>query len=196
MAKQRRTSDEMARLAEEYAEKRLSGRLLEHTRGCAESARKLAHRFGVDEDKARTASYLHDIAKIFPRDKQAARARELGMPEAEIASYPIQVLHGPLGALIAREQLGIDDSEILQGIAAHSTGCAGMSGIAKVVFISDYIEETRIFPGAEELRSHGVVTLDELAIAILRRKLNHLIEANKDIDPRAIELWNELVVVM
>jgi HD superfamily phosphohydrolase YqeK len=69
-----------------------------------------------------------------------------------------------------------------------------MSGIAKVVLIADYIEETRSFPGAEELRSHGAVTLDELTIAILRRKLNHLIEANKDIDPRAIALWNELIV--
>jgi predicted HD superfamily hydrolase involved in NAD metabolism len=148
----------------------------------------------VDEERARAASFLHDIAKMLPKTEQTALARELGMSEAELASYPIQVLHGPVAALIARKELGVDDSEVLQAIAAHSTGCAGMSGIAKVVLIADYIEETRSFPGAEELRSHGAVTLDELTIAILRRKLNHLIEANKDIDPRAIALWNELIV--
>ncbi len=196
MAKQRLTSDEIARVAEEYAESHLDGRLLEHTRGSTESARKLAHRFDLDEEKVRAASYLHDIAKMLSKERQAAMARELGMSEAEVASYPIQVLHGPLASLIAREQLGIDDSETLQAIAAHSTGCAGMSGVARAVFIADYIEETRSFPGAEELRSHGNVTLDELTIAILRRKLNYLIEANKDIDPRSIELWNELMLAM
>ena len=187
-----RKPGEAADLAEEYAGRHLNGKLLEHTRGCADTARKLAHRFDIDEEKVVIASYLHDIAKIFSKERQSAMAREMGMSEAEIDSYPAAVLHGPLAALIAREELGIDDMEILQAIAAHSAGCAGMSAAAKVVFVADYIEMTRSFPGADELRSYGDVTLDELAIAILRRKLSQLIDANKNIDPRAVELWNEL----
>ena len=195
MGKDLRTSGEIARVAEEYVEEHLSGRLLEHTRSCVESARKLGLRFGLDEkQKALTAAYLHDIAKVLPNDKRAELARKLGMSDDEIASYPIAVLHGPLAALVAQDRLGIDDPEPLQAIAAHSCGCAKMSEIAKVVFVADYIEETRVYPGADELRSHGDVTLDDLTIAVLRRKLNYLIEENKDIDPRAIELWNELAL--
>lgn len=195
MRGQRRKSQEsggVAGIAEEYAERHLNGRLLEHTRGCVDTARKLAHRFDVDEERVVIASYLHDIAKRFSKERQSAMAREMGMSDPEIDSYPAAVLHGPLAALIAREELGIDDKEILQAITAHSSGCAGMSAAAKVVFVADYIEMSRRFPGAEELRSHGNVTLDELTIAILRRKLSHLIEANKDIDLRGVELWNEL----
>jgi HD superfamily phosphohydrolase YqeK len=102
-------------------------------------------------------------------------------------------LHGPLGALIAKKQLGIDDPEVLQAIEAHSTGCAGMCGVAKVVFVAVYIELTRSYPGATELRSHGHVTLDELTAAILERKLIHLMEKRKVIDPRALDFWNDRV---
>ncbi len=193
MQKQLKTARQGAAAAKEYAERSLDGRLLEHTRGSVETARKLAHRFGLDEGKAVIASYLHDIAKQFPRERQIALAGEMGMAQAEIDSYPLAVLHGPLAALIAQKELGIEDAEVLQAILAHSTGCAGMCDIAKIVFIADYIEETRSFPGAGELRSRGNITLDELTTAILRRKLNHLIGEDRDIDPRAIDLWNDLM---
>jgi predicted HD superfamily hydrolase involved in NAD metabolism len=193
MPKQLKKDVQGLQAAKKYAERNLDGRLLEHTRGSVETARKLAHRFGLDEENAVIASYLHDIAKPLKKDRQIAMAGEMGMAQAEIDSYPLAVLHGPLGALIAQKELGIEDAEVLQAILAHSTGCAGMCDIAKVVFIADYIEETRSFPGAKELRSRGDVTLDEFTTAILRRKLNHLIEYNRDIDPRAIDLWNDLM---
>jgi len=184
---------EDAEAAREYAEENLDGRLLEHTRGCVATARKLAHRFSLAEAKAVAAAYLHDIAKADPKERQVAMCRKMGMSDAEIDSYPPPVLHGPLAALMAKDLLGVDDPEILQAITAHSTGCKGMCEIGKALFVADYIEETRSFPGASELRSHGSLTLDELATAILRRKLDYLIENNKVIDPRAIEFWNELM---
>jgi predicted HD superfamily hydrolase involved in NAD metabolism len=193
MPKHKPKLQEIVEVAREYAKKNLDRRLLEHTRGCAETARKLAHRFTLEEEKAVVASYLHDIAKSFPKDRQVELARELGMSEAEIDSYPLPVLHGPLAALMAKDRLGIEDPEILQAIAAHSTGCTGMCEIGKAVFIADYIEQTRSFPGASELRSHGSLTLNEIAAAILRRKLDYLLDEDKVVDPRAIEFWNELM---
>jgi predicted HD superfamily hydrolase involved in NAD metabolism len=193
MQKQHETPQKTVTVAKEYAEQNLDGRLLEHTRGCTETARKLAHRFELVEEKAVAASYLHDIAKAFPKDRQVAMSREMGMSDAEIDSYPLAVLHGPLAALMAKDRLAIDDPEILQAVAAHSTGCAKMCAVAKAVFVADYIEETRSFPGASELRSHGSLTLNEISTAILRRKLDHLIDENKVVDPRAMEFWNELM---
>ena len=193
MQKQHEILQETVMVAKEYAEQNLDGRLLEHTRGCVETARKLARRFSLVEEKAVTASYLHDIAKAFANDRQIAMSREMGMSDAEIDSYPLAVLHGPLAALMAKDRLGIDDPEILQAVAAHSTGCAKMCAVAKAVFVADYIEETRSFPGASELRSHGSLILNEIATAILRRKLDHIIEENKVIDTRAIDFWNELM---
>jgi predicted HD superfamily hydrolase involved in NAD metabolism len=193
MPKRHPTLLEIVEIAKEYAEKNLDGPLLDHTLGCAETARKLARRFALVEEKAAAASYLHDIAKAFPKDRQVAMCRELGMTEAEIVSYPPPVLHGPLAALMAKDRFGIDDPEILQAIAAHSTGCTGICEIGKALFIADYIEHTRSFPGASELRSDGSLTLNEIVIAILRRKLDYLLKENKVVDPRAIEFWNELM---
>ena len=193
MRRQSRVTKKNSKAAQEFARERLSGRLLDHTLGCVETAEKLACRFDLSVEKAAAAAYLHDIAKPLTLDGQASLAREMGMSQQEIRRYPRAVLHGPLAALIARERLDIEDPEILQAIEAHSTGCAGMCGVAKVVFVADYIEFTRDFPGSSELRSHGHVTLDELAAAILNRKLKHLIEERRIIDSRAIDFWNELI---
>lgn len=178
----------------QYAEKNLSGELLEHTRGCVETARTLANKFNVAADKAMTASYLHDIAKIYSHEEQAVLAEKMQISAAEIHSYSRAVLHGSLGAMIAEQELGIDNADILQAIRAHSTGCAAMCDVAKIVFVADYIEHTRDFPGVAELRNrgdHGNVSLNDLTTAVLKRKLEHLLEERKSIDPRAIALWNE-----
>ncbi|RJP16073.1 MAG: HD domain-containing protein [Candidatus Abyssobacteria bacterium SURF_5] len=192
MSKQAFETKEYAKRAQEYAEEKLGGTLLEHVLGCADTAEKLARKFGCDEDKAAAACYLHDVAKPMPHDSRVARARELGMTPAKIQSYLPPVLHGPVAALIANKELGIDDPEILEAVEFHSTGRAGMGKLGKVIFVADFIEFTRVFPGAAELRSHGALTLDELAMAILRRKLEHLLRENRPIDRHAIEFWNDL----
>lgn len=188
-------------IARAYAEEKLTPRLLDHARECADEARRLARGFGVDEYKVACAAYLHDVAKPLTRDEQAAMAREMGMTTAEIGFYPPAVLHGPLAALIARNELGIDDPDVLEAVEVHSTGCAGMGEVAKVVFIADYIEPTRKFPGSAGLRDRfanldkatlNEVTLNEATLEILNRKLEHLREEGKTIDPRALALLKEL----
>jgi len=179
-------------VAQQYAEKKLRGRLLEHVFACAETAEKLARKFDCSEDKAAAACYLHDIAKALPYPEQVAYGRRLGMSRKEIESFLPPILHGPVAARITKKELLIDDAEIIEAIECHSTGCAGMGQLAKIVFIADYIEFTRAFPGAKELHSHGAVTLDELAAAILARKITHLLEERRPIDSRAFEFWNDL----
>jgi len=188
-----RQTPHYSRIAQEYAVEHLRGRLLEHTLGCVEMVQALARRFNVDLEKVTTASYLHDIAKRFSHEEQAALAQKMGMTEAQMRSHLPAVLHGPLGALIVQKELGIDDAEVLQAIEYHSTGGPGLSDVAKALFIADYIEQSRTFPGATELRSHGQVTLDELTTAVLAQKLQYLIDGRKVMAPRAIEFWNELV---
>ncbi len=193
MQEEKQQAQHHSKVAQEYAVEHLRGRLLEHTLGCVEMVQALARRFDLDLDKVTTASYLHDIAKRFGHEEQGTLARKMGMTDAQIGSHLPGVLHGPLGALIVHKELGIDDAEVLQAIECHSTGNAGMSKVAKALFIADYIEQSRTFPGASELRSHGEVTLDELTTAVLAQKLQYLIDERKVIAARAIDFWNELV---
>ena len=53
--------------------------------------------------------------------------------------YPV-LLHGRAGAVLSREELGIEDEEILDAVRWHTTGKRGMNGITSILYIADYIE--------------------------------------------------------
>ena len=55
------------------------------------------------------------------------------------------------GAAIARDLFGVSD-EIYWAIYWHTTGKADMTKLEKVIYLADYIEPSRDFPGVEKLR--------------------------------------------
>lgn len=94
----------------------------------------------VDKDKIFVACLLHDCAKYVTRDRWS----RYGFVNSE--GYPDTVIHGPLGAKVARQDFGITDTEILDAIKYHTTGRIGMTTLDKVVYVADKIEQTRPFP--------------------------------------------------
>ena len=42
------------------------------------------------------------------------------------------------GSIVVRDELGIDDEDILNAIRYHTTGRAGMSLLEKVIFTADF----------------------------------------------------------
>lgn len=115
-----------------------------HTAGVIVLAKRFAKRLGVDEGKAEIASLLHDNAKYLDyKDFHGFTLHE---------QMPKNVVHQFLGAYIAENILGIDDSEILTAIKYHTTGRVGMSDLEKIVFMADVLEKSRTFEGVERLR--------------------------------------------
>jgi predicted HD superfamily hydrolase involved in NAD metabolism len=99
----------------------------------------LAARFGVDEQRAETAGWLHDISAIFPISHRAYFARQLGLdvlPEEE--AVPM-ILHQKLSIVVAREIFCITDEVVLRAIQCHTTLRAGASPLDKVVFVADKV---------------------------------------------------------
>ena len=72
------------------------------------------------------------------------------------------LLHGKVGAYIAKTKFDIDDEEILQAITWHTTGRPNMSLLEKIIFVADYIEPARN-PTKSELLGLG---LYRIAIAM------------------------------
>ena len=58
---------------------RLSGYRLKHTLGCEKAARKLAKKFGEDEEKCAFAMLLHDITKEFSKEQQLNLCEKYGI---------------------------------------------------------------------------------------------------------------------
>ena len=133
-----------------------------HTVGVAKEAVKLADMYDEDAEKAYTAALLHDIAKEMPNSSKLNMARAVGIKiDEELEKMP-HLLHGALGAQIAKVDFGIDDEYILDAIRYHTTGRANMTNLDKIIYLADLIEPNReIYEGLSLIRQKAYDNLDE-----------------------------------
>lgn len=177
----------------EYLKARLKPERLMHSIGVAETAVLLAKDYGADETKAYVAGLLHDAAKGLPKESYLAIAREAGrVPDAVETASP-DILHGYVAAMMVRKDLGITDPEILEAIECHTVGKAGMSTLDKIIFVADYLEPGRVYPGVEALRSKAKEGLNFVVLAAIQQTVDYLFEKNAPIHPRVLEAYNEIV---
>jgi len=164
-----------------------------HSVNTSQLAYKLAKRYGIDLQKARIAGLLHDCAKdmSFEKLKKLAISHRLKF-DIEIEKIP-KVLHAFTGALIAREQFGIQDPEILQAIRLHSTGGKNMTDLDKIIYLSDKIEPSRYFNEIEKVRDISIKDLDKAILILLDKGLISLIKRGLLIYPATIEARNEVL---
>ena len=163
-----------------------------HCAATAQMARDLAAYYGLDSHKAWLAGLLHDIARPLDDGKLIDEAERLGVEIAEIERAAPVLLHSKVGARIAETQLGISDPQILEAITVHTTGAPGMGDLARVVFVADYAEPTRELAGAGEVRALLPEHLDEAVLAVVRHKIDYVRQSGGTVDPRCVELQNEL----
>lgn len=143
-----------------------------HTLGVADTAQRLAARFGVNPGKARLAALLHDCAKSLPYGEMRKLVSE-NVPdtdELELDAEP--VLHAPAGMVLAKRDYGVKDPEILQAIRRHTLGGENMTAMDALIYVSDFIEPgRRVFPGLEEVRA--LAETDIFAAMRLSAKLSN-----------------------
>lgn len=176
----------------EVLQKSLSERRYIHTLGVAKEARRLALLHGADADKAYTAGLLHDCAKEVKN--QAERCDELGVRIDDMMRQNTGLIHGPLGAEMARRDFGISDEEILTAVRWHSLGRAGMSLLERIVYIADYTEENRDFDGVEELRRAVDADLDDAILLSIERHLKILKQRGAAVHPNTILLRDDIIL--
>ena len=131
-----------------------------HVLGTEQEAVRLALRYGADVDRARTAALLHDCTKRLEMDEQLALCAKYGIELDELEQQALKLLHAKTGAAVARDRFGVDD-EIYSAIFWHTTGHADMTLLEKVIYLADYIEPTRSFPGVDALRAACYEDLDK-----------------------------------
>jgi len=163
---------------------RVTGVRLQHILRVESLAVQLAHFWSVSEDKARLAALLHDIARDVPEPVLAEMAANADDPLArEMASTPARVvLHAPAGALIAHRDFGVDDPDVLRAIALHTTGDVAMSPLAIIIFLADYCESGRRFPGVEKVRALLYQDLARAMALALKQTLAFLAKQGRPVD--------------
>ena len=76
---------------------------------------------------------------------------------------------------------------------AKERPAAKMSLLDKIIYVADYIEPGRVFPGVKEARELALIDLDEAVAFETKHTLAHLIEQEQQIYPKTIETYNRWV---
>ena len=138
----------------------LKHRRIPHVLGTEQEAIRLAERYGADVEKARRAALLHDCTKKLDMPAQLALCGQYGIALDELEQRALKLLHSKTGAAIARDVFGVDD-EVYSAIWYHTTGHADMTTLEKIIYLADYIEPSRDFPGVDTLRKVCYEDLDK-----------------------------------
>jgi predicted HD superfamily hydrolase involved in NAD metabolism len=173
-------------LAEAVANRMTPARFA-HARRVAELARDLAGRHGLNPEKAFLAGLLHDLARDVELSHLLHKALSFGIVKHKEQVLVPLLLHGPVAAVLAGEEFGVRDPEVLEAIALHSTGGPEMGGVAQVVYVADALEPGRRYPGAEEARQLARMDLRGAVAFVAGLTLRYLTEHDQPVDPRTRE---------
>lgn len=185
------------------SEKRFS-----HTLGVEKEAYKLGMIFIPEKsEKLRLAGLLHDITKDFNIEHQLKLCSEYDI-KIDTENLVPKLLHSKTGCEFAKRIFGGDivDDEIYNGILYHTTGRENMSLFESIVYLADYIEETRTFEDCVKLREYFYDNIKlsnsyEKKIQVLRNTMiysfdltiKNLIDEGKMIDKDTINARNYFV---
>lgn len=156
----------------------------EHTLRVADLATKLAIHYGVDVDKAWLAAILHDLEKNISLEENDMLVKKYGLDEKYLGNKNLS--HSKLAAVVSRDKLGIDDRDILNAIAFHTTGRADMSMLEKIIFVADTCEEGRTYKEASMLRRQAFEDIDGVCIFILEYLKESIENKGLDVDKDTI----------
>ena len=157
-----------------------------HVLGCRDTAVQMAKHWGADETDAARAALLHDITKALDGPLQLTLCQEYGILLDAFSEKNPKTLHAWTGSLVAERIFG-ENRAVVDAIRHHTTGKAGMSLLEKIIYIADYIEPNRDFPGVEQLRRKAFENLDDALRLGLETTLEHLKRQGSEVSPESLE---------
>ena len=157
-----------------------------HVLGCRDTAVELAQRWGADPVDAARAGLLHDITKALDGPLQLTLCQAYGkMLDDFSRKYP-KTLHAFTGSLVAGRIFGENDA-VVEAIACHTTGKADMNLLETILYVADYMEPNRDFPGVERLRQAAFQDIQAALKLGLEMTLEHLKNQGSEVSPQSQE---------
>ena len=185
-----------------YLRKKLNKRRYRHTLGVERTARKLTKRhveFATDKEKneffnkVSLAALLHDVEKC--RDQEElwrCLKKDPHLDHSSLKNYKT-LWHAFCGASTAYHRFGIKDPDILNALRYHTTGRAGMSDLEKIIYLADYIEPGRDFPGVKKVRKQARKGINAGCLAAMDHTLELFREKGTTPAPYTLEAKEDLM---
>ena len=192
-----------------------SGKLLDDLRKSVSSRmseKRYIHTLGVEKaaillseyclpqkrDQLAIAALLHDITKEMPHDAQISLLAEEGI-DLGCEEDRFSVIHSftaPYGVKIEFPEFA--DEEILSAIEKHTLGDVRMTVFDKIIFLADFIEESRTYQSSVKTRDfvlnsmkngdfeHNIKILDRACVLEIDSTISHLSERGRTINERSL----------
>ncbi len=157
-----------------------------HVLGCRDTAVKLAQRWGADETDAARAALLHDITKALDGPLQFVLCRAYGKILDDFSLQNPKTLHALTGSMVAQRIFG-ENEAVVSAIRSHTTGKADMNTLEKIIYVADYMEPNRDFPGVEKLRQLAFSDIDQALKLGLEMTLDMLRRQGREISKESLE---------
>ncbi|UOR12247.1 bis(5'-nucleosyl)-tetraphosphatase (symmetrical) YqeK [Halobacillus amylolyticus] len=180
----------------EFVQPHLTETRYEHTVRVTETALILANRFGSNQEKTEVAAILHDYAKYKSKEDMKRWIVADRRLSKDLLHHHHELWHGPVGAIMLEQEIGLHDSAIQSAIASHTSGKKNMSIMDKVVFLADYIEPGRGFPGVEEVRKTAETNLNAACLQALSNTIQFLTKKSRSVYPDTIHAYNDLIAII
>lgn len=164
---------------------------IQHILRVEQMAVDLAIVHNIDAEKAAKAALMHDLAKYFKHQQLLRMAQAGGIEIDEIMEINPHLLHADVGAIVARETFGIEDTEILEAIANHTLGQPGMSPLSCIIFLADSLEPGRgETPELVMMRQIAPQNLAQAVAFTCNYTLKSLVDTPSLIHPRVVQTRN------
>lgn len=165
-----------------------------HVLGCRDTAVALAKRWGVNETDAARAGILHDITKALDGPLQLTLCAAYGKILDDFSRKYPKTLHALTGSLVADRVFG-ENEAVVSAICSHTTGKADMNMLEMIIYVADYMEPNRDFPGVEKLRELAFSDMKAALKLGLEMTLDHLKEQGSEVSPQTAEALKYLNAV-
>ena len=157
-----------------------------HVLGCRDTAVELAKHWGADVTDAARAGILHDITKAIDGPLQLTLCEAYGkILDAFSRKYP-KTLHALTGSMVAERIFG-ENEAVVSAIRHHTTGKADMNLLEMIIYVADYMEPNRNFPGVEKLRELAYTDIQAALKLGLEMTLEHLKRQGNEVSPESRE---------
>ena len=192
--------EEMAKL--------ISPKRFEHTLGVEREIQSLCALYLPEKVKEmRVAALLHDITKELSPAEHIKLLEKYGATIPESYRRNPKLFHALTGAYLAREKFAkFVDDRMFSAILYHTTGRRDMTTEEKLLYLADYIEDTRTFDDCVRLRKYfydNIATastkaekqgvLDKTLLYSFDMTIKVLVLEDAEIDLNAVDARNFLI---
>ena len=149
-------TEEMLSVLRERAVEGMSDKRRIHTLAVEQMAIRLGAIYSPDKiNILRAAALLHDVTKEIKLQGQLELCEKYGIEVRENDKLAPKTFHAKTAEKVIEEKYSeYANEDVLSAVRWHTTGREGMSICEKIIYLADYIDDSRKFPDCVKLREY------------------------------------------